>query len=56
MKSQSRDIINTPAVPVNIVQFAERMKDKTAPQWVRDNNRRTLEETKRFLDKVLKTA
>ncbi len=43
-------------IPDVIKGFALRMNDKTQPQWVRDNNRRTLEGVKAFLDKVLKTA
>lgn len=42
-------------IPDVIKGFAERMNDKTQPQWVRDNNKRTLQGVKAYLDKVLKT-
>lgn len=51
-KSSAKDV-NIPDV---IVVFAKRLSDKTQPQWVKDNNRRTLEDIRKYIDNVLKIA
>lgn len=47
-----RDVI----IPDVITGMAKRINDKTQPQWVRDNNKRTLIGIRDYLDKVLKNT
>jgi hypothetical protein len=43
-------------IPDVIVGYVQRATDKKQPDWVRDNNKRTLEEIRLYIDRALKTA